>query len=158
MKSLFIASLILHAVTSYAQVDPVNKEGIAIDGYDLVSYFQTGKPQKGNSSFKHVYQNITYYFVDQNNLAAFKENPGKYLPQYEGFCALGVSYGKKISIDPLTYKIIDNKLYLFYNGKTTQGSINSLITWNKDESRLLKRAESQWPDVKKRKYKTGDTL
>jgi YHS domain-containing protein len=158
MKFQLAFALLLVTFASFGQFDPVSKDGVAIAGYDLVSYFQTSKPQKGNSTFKHVYHNVIYYFVNQNNLEAFKEDPNKYLPQYEGFCALGVSYGKKISIDPLTYKIIDNKLYLFYNGKTTQGSINSLVTWNKDESRLLKRAESQWPDVKKRKYKAGDTL
>lgn len=158
MRFLIVAPLIFLGIVSFAQVDPVSKDGVAIDGYDLVSYFQPGKPQKGNASFRHVYNNVTYHFANQGNLEIFKASPEKYLPQYEGYCALGVSYGKKISIDPLTYKIIDNKLYLFYNGKTTRGSINSLVTWNKDESRLLKRAENQWPDVRKRTYKTGDTL
>ena len=56
--------------------------------------------------------------VKGNNQKLFEATPEKYLPQYEGYCALAVSYGKKISIDPQTFKITDGKLYLFFHGKT----------------------------------------
>ena len=150
--------LLLTLIIAYPQVDPVNKEGVAIGGYDVVSYFQPDGPAKGNSNFKYVYNAVTYHFTSAENLNLFKENPEKYIPQFGGYCALAVSYGKKISIDPQTFKITDNKLYLFFKGKTTHGSVNSIETWNKNEPKLLKKAESLWPDVKKRKYKQEDTL
>jgi YHS domain-containing protein len=159
MKFLLTTKLLLLTlIIAYPQVDPVNKEGVAIGGYDVVSYFQPDGPAKGNSNFKYVYNAVTYYFTSAENLNLFKENPEKYIPQFGGYCALAVSYGKKISIDPQTFKITDNKLYLFFKGKTTHGSVNSIETWNRNEPKLLKKAESLWPDVKKRKYKQEDTL
>lgn len=159
MKLLFsIHFLLLSLITAYAQVDPVNKDGVAVGGYDVVSYFKPGGPQKGNSSFKHIYNSVTYYFASADNLGLFIENPEKFIPQFDGYCALAVSYGKKISIDPTTYKVTNNKLYLFFKGKTTHGSVNSIETWNKNEAKLLEKAERLWPDVKKRKYKQEDTL
>jgi YHS domain-containing protein len=142
----------------YAQVDPVGKNGVAIGGYDVVSYFTTNNAVKGNAQYKASYNGITYYFANAQNQQAFESNPNKYLPQYDGFCALAVSYGKKISVDPQTFKVKDDKLYLFFHGKTTRGSVNSLEAWNKDEARLLKKADGLWPDVKKKKYKPEDTL
>jgi YHS domain-containing protein len=150
--------LLLSLMIAQAQVDPVNKDGVAIGGYDVVSYFQPGGPQKGNNSLKYVYNSVTYYFISTENLNLFKENPEKYIPQFGGYCALAVSYGKKISIDPNTFKITNDKLYLFFKGKTTHGSVNSIETWNKNEAKLLQKAESLWPDVKKRKYRQEDTL
>lgn len=150
--------LLLSLIIASAQVDPVNKDGVAIGGYDVVSYFQPGGPQKGNSVLKQVYNSTTYYFASAENLNLFKENPEKYIPQFGGYCALAVSYGKKISIDPNTFKITNDKLYLFFKGKTSHGAVNSLETWNKNESKLLQKAENLWPDVKKKKYKQEDTL
>jgi hypothetical protein len=80
------------------------------------------------------------------------------IPQYNGYCALAVSYEKKVSIDPETFKVSNDKLYLFYHGKTSRGKVNSIETWNKSEDRLLKKAEALWPEVKKVKYKSGTGL
>jgi len=142
----------------HAQVDPVSKSGVAIGGYDVVSYFTTNNAVKGQAQHKANYNGVTYYFSNAQNQQLFESNPQKYLPQYDGYCALAVSYGKKISVDPQTFKVKDEKLYLFFHGKTSRGSVNSLDSWNKDEARLLKKADGLWPDVKKKKYKPEDTL
>ncbi len=159
MKKIFlIAFILLNSILSYSQVDPVDKNGVGIGGFDLVSYFQSDKPVKGDVKFKSQLNSVTYYFSTKDNQYLFDANPQKYLPQYDGYCALAVSYGKKISIDPATFKVMDNKLYLFFHGKTSRGTINSLDTWNRNELKLLKKAESQWPDVKKKKYEPKDSF
>lgn len=152
MKLNLLTLLFLLSLTATAQVDPVNKDGLAIGGYDVVAYFKDNKPVKGNREIKAVHNNITYYFSSAENKKAFLDAPEKYLPQYDGHCALSVSYGKKLSIDPLTFKVTNEKLYLFFNGETSTGKVNSLDTWNKNEERLLKKADSIWPEVKKLKY------
>lgn len=160
MKLFVVTSFLMsfNTVMVFSQVDPVDKDGIAIGGYDVVSYFHLSRPVKGESRFKSRFDNTTYYFSTEENQALFEQKPEMYVPQYDGFCALAVSYGKKISIDPETYKVTNNKLYLFFNGKTSRGQVNSLAIWNKNEARLLNKAESLWPDVKKKKYKATDTL
>lgn len=162
-SKIFLAGLpvfLLAAIStaSLAQIDPVDPNSLALGGYDVVSYFKGNQPVQGTKAFKSTYQGITYYFSSQENLEDFRQHPEKYLPQYEGYCALGVSYGKKLSIDPETYKLTDGKLYFFFNGKTSKGSINSLEVWNRNEAKLLKKAENFWPNVKNKAYNRSDSL
>ena len=75
------------------------------------------------------------------NQKAFNENPTKYAPQYGGWCAYALgNAGELVSINPLTYKILNGKLYLFYN---SWGN-NTLTSWNKNEQNLLKQADQNW--------------
>ena len=71
-------------------------------------------------------------------------DPEKYQPQYGGWCAyaMGVS-GDRVKIDPKTFKIINDQLYLFYN---FWGN-NTLKDWNKDEKRLKEKADSYWSAI-----------
>ncbi len=146
------------ATLSFGQIDPINRTGIAIDGYDVVSYFNAGNAVKGQKEIHSEYNTVTYYFQSRENQLLFEASPTRYIPQYDGYCALAVSYGKKISIDPTTFKIINGKLYLFFNGKTRTGHFNSLHTWNRNEKRLLEKADQNWPDVKKKSYQSEETF
>ena len=63
----------------------------------------------------------------------FASNPAKYEPQYGGWCAYAMGHdGSKVEVDPETFKIINGKLFLFYNRFFN----NTLKTWNQDESKL----------------------
>ncbi len=160
MKTPFcflIFTMLLTAIPGFAQVDPVDAKGLALGGYDVVAYFSNAAV-KGQAEHQTTFKGVTYYFSSGANKRAFDAAPEKYLPQYEGFCALAVSYGKKISVDPATFKVKDGKLYLFFHGKTSRGRVNSLEAWEKDEARLQKKADGLWPDVKKKKYKPEDSL
>ena len=157
---MFITICFIYFISlkSFAQIDPIDKNGLAIGGYDLVSYFESGQALKGNESIKARLHGATYHFINKENQKLFEANSEKFLPQYEGYCALAISYGKKISIDPQTFKVTDGKLYLFFHGNTGGRKINSIETWNKNEDRLLKKADQLWPDVKKKEYKSGSSL
>jgi YHS domain-containing protein len=143
------------AFISSAQVDPVDKDGLAIGGYDVVAYFESNKAVKGRDDLASVFNNARYYFASEKNLTLFQAAPQKYLPQYEGYCALAVgTTGKKISINPEYFKVTEGKLYLFFNGRSFSGAtFNSLEPWLKDEPMLIKKADDMWPTVKQRKYK-----
>jgi len=149
---LFLSLMCIGVNAAQAQVDPVSKSGVAIGGYDVVAYFQSAKANKGVKQFKSELNGVTYYFSNEANLKQFEESPEKYLPQYDGHCALSVTYGKKLSIDPETFRIINNKLYLFYNGNTSNGKVNFLKTWDKNEEKNVKKADELWPEVKNLKY------
>jgi hypothetical protein len=51
--------------------------------------------------------------------------------------------GEKVEIDPETFKIIDGKLFLFYNAYFN----NTLKTWNKSEASLRAKADVNWKKV-----------
>jgi YHS domain-containing protein len=114
---------------------------IALREFDAVSYFKEARPLKGNSKFYHHYKGITYYFANAENVEEFKKSPDKYEPAYGGWCAYTVaSSGERVKVNPVTYKIVDGKLYLFYN----YNSDNRLLKWNREEKRLKASAEKNW--------------
>ena len=84
---------------------------------------------------------MTYNFASASDKDAFVKNPAGYEPQYGGWCAYAMgATGEKVEVDPETFKIIDGKLYLFYNAYFN----NTLKTWNKDETNLKKKADTNW--------------
>jgi YHS domain-containing protein len=147
----FITTLLLSAVFTYAvsaqssdfrrKQFNLDKSGLAIDGYDPVAYFTMGKAVDGKKDITLDYQGATYRFATTADRDAFKASPAKYEPQYGGWCAyaMGAS-GEKVDIDPGTFKIVDGKLYLFYNRFFN----NTLKTWNKDEMHLKTNADKNW--------------
>ena len=62
----------------------------AVGGYDAVSYFQGGGVE-GSKDHATEYLGAEYRFSSAENLALFEADPGKYAPQYGGYCAWAVS-------------------------------------------------------------------
>ena len=94
----------------------LDENGIALGGYDPVSYFDKSGPKEGKPAFSFVYRGVTYRFVSEENKKKFESDPVKWEPPYGGWCAWAVIDGDKVAIDPLNYEIIDGKVYLFYKG------------------------------------------
>jgi len=118
--------------------------GIAIQGYDPVAYFTQNKAVKGKKALAVIYQGIVYYFSSVENKEAFKATPNKYEPEYGGWCAYAMgNTGEKVPVDPETFKIVNGKLYLFYNRFFT----NTLKDWNKNEAVLKRYADTNWPKL-----------
>lgn len=151
MKQVFLLLIAALAVyTSNAQSQAFRQKnfnlekGVALSGYDPVSYFK-GAPLKGRNDLSYTYEGIIYRFATAQNLAAFKQNPAGYEPQYGGWCAYAMgNSGEKVEVDPETYKMINGKLYLFYNKFFN----NTLKSWNKDESGLKRKADLNWMKYK----------
>ncbi|WP_339814026.1 YHS domain-containing (seleno)protein [uncultured Imperialibacter sp.] len=122
----------------------LTKNGVALSGYDPVSYFKSPEPKKGEATWSYTYKGITYWFSSASNRSEFVNSPAAYEPSYGGWCAyaLGTS-GEKVEVDPLTYKIYQGKLLLFYNRLFT----NTLTLWNKDEGTFFTTAEKNWPSI-----------
>jgi YHS domain-containing protein len=119
------------------------EKGVAIEGYDPVSYFQ-GKPKEGSDKYSYIYNGVTYHFATAQNLATFKTNAAAYEPQYGGWCAYAMgAKGQKVEVDPETFKIVGGKLYLFYNKYLN----NTRDSWNKDEKHLMSVADENWKKI-----------
>lgn len=128
----------------------VTADDVAVKGYDVVSYVDDNKAVPGTKEYAAEYNGVTYYFAIPQNQEAFLANPEKYLPQYGGWCAYGVGAVKqKFPVDPEVFKVVDGKLYLFFNGETPDGKqLNTIVPWNEDEANLIKQADANWPSVK----------
>lgn len=122
----------------------LSENGLAIQGYDPVSYYTGKKPVKGKKELAVTHEGVTYYFSSQANKDIFLKSASAYEPAYGGWCAYAMgAKGEKVSIDPETFKIINNRLYLFYNRFFN----NTLHDWNKDEMALKQRADLTWKKI-----------
>lgn len=148
-KFLLLTILAVSSIVSFSQDATavrkkhfnLSKSGLAIDGYDPVAYFKSNKPVEGKKEFAVSHQGAVYYFSSAENKDAFIKNPSSYEPQYGGWCAYAMGKnGEKVSVDPETFKIINGKLFLFYNRFFN----NTLTSWNKDETNLKTKADTNW--------------
>jgi YHS domain-containing protein len=153
-KYVFVCSLLFLSIMLNASAQSTDKSSnerynvtanrVAIKGYDPVSYFTENAAREGKESVSYIYDGITYRFANQQHLDAFKLDPERYKPQYGGWCAyaMGAS-GEKVDIDPATFKLLNGKLYLFYNRFFN----NTKKSWDKDETNLKKRADANWQKI-----------
>jgi YHS domain-containing protein len=121
---------------------PVNveKSGVGLKGYDPVSYFVTGSPVEGDPTITAVHGGTLYAFASETNRDAFIVDPERYLPANGGFCAMAMSFGKKVDIDPNAWKIVDGTLYVQANPRATE-------VWQMDIPGNISKADENWPAV-----------
>ena len=140
---LTLAAQLVSAQTKVSTKHYNLKGKLAVEGYDVVAYF-SNKAVKGSSKYSVISNGVLYYFSSSANKAKFLKNPGRYKPQYGGWCAYAMgNSGEKVSVDPETFKIVNGKLYLFYNAYFN----NTLNSWNKDEKNLLIKANANWRKI-----------
>ena len=119
--------------------------GVAIMGYDPVAYFTEGRPVKGSPEFQHEFLGETWHFASAANRDAFAADPVAYAPQYGGYCSgevlqAEVTTGITTNIDPHAWRVIDGKLYLFYDRGYAQ-------YFEENARELVNKADQQWPTV-----------
>lgn len=146
MKKIAITLFLMLGYISFAQsIDYNTKKGYAINGYDVVAYFD-GNAINGSKEFSTEYDGVNFKFSSQENKDKFTANPSQYIPQYGGYCAFAVAKsGRKVSVNPETFEIRDGKLYLFYNS----GGTNTLQLWTDQSPKDLQViADKNWQTIK----------
>ena len=87
--------------------------GLALHGYDPVSYHTAAGPMQGEQSQSVDWSAVEWRFASAENMGLFQETPDKYAPLYGGFCATAVSAGFTADIDPEAWHIHEGRLYVF---------------------------------------------
>lgn len=145
MKSLILLFLVTASSVSAQTIDYNLKKGFVANGYDVVAYFNN-EANEGTKKFTTSFDGVKFKFSSEENLKAFNKNPEKYTPQYGGYCAYAIALkNEKVSINPKTFLIKEDKLYLFYNAWGT----NTLDLWKKGNEAILKeKADKNWEYLK----------
>lgn len=126
---------------------------VAIKGYDPVAYFTDDKAVEGSPQYSHHWLGATWYFANAEHRDMFAKDPGKYAPQYGGYCADGVSFGTvTTNIDPNAWRIIDGKLYISYDPGAADGLVknptkvvDSKKHWSEVQNILIsEKAQKDW--------------
>jgi YHS domain-containing protein len=138
-----VASLLLIAVAR-AEIpvvtDPLT--GVAIDGYDPVTYFVEPEPRQGAPDFEYVWGGVSWYFVSAANRDVFARNPTVYAPQYGGHCLMSLSRGYLSDGKPRLFAIEALKLYFFYSTANRDAFLMS-------KTDALSKAEGNWQNLSK---------
>jgi hypothetical protein len=71
----------------------------------------------------------------------FQKNSQRYVPVYGGYCAFGVSKGKKFIGDPEVWRIVDNRLYFNLDARIQDD-------WLKDIPGYIATADANWKKIK----------
>jgi YHS domain-containing protein len=125
----------------------IDSKHLAMSGYDPVSYFKPKKALKGKSSITAEFEGIKYQFANADNKNLFLQSPSSYQAEYGGWCAYAMgAKNEKVEVDPETFKIINGKLYLFYNKFFN----NTLESWNENEAALKISADKNWSNLIRR--------
>lgn len=127
------------------ETDYNTKKGFVAHGYDVVEYFNNTAIE-GLKKYTASHEGVHYKFVSAENLEQFESNPGRYIPQYGGYCAYAIAVkSKKVGINPETFEIRNGKLYFFYNAWGT----NTLSLWQKENVKgLLEKGDQNWIRLK----------
>jgi YHS domain-containing protein len=115
----------------------VDRNGVILKGYDVVAYFMQHKAIKGVAKYHATYQGAKYYFSSASDLAIFKQNPAKYVPQYGGYCANHVRLKQLVDSDPRVFFIVKGKLYVCASPADTR-------EFRAHEEKNIKRADRIW--------------
>jgi len=102
------ASLVTTIVT-----DPLS--GVALEGYDPVTYFTEPEPLPGLPGYEYYWAVVPWYFVSAANRDVFKRAPEVYAPQHGGYCEMSLARGYLSDGKPQIFAIEKMKLYLFYS-------------------------------------------
>jgi len=144
MKKLIVLALLIWGFPALPQMTKtllnLDKNGVAIEGYDPVAFFTQGKPVKGNAQFHSSYKGATYYFASADDKGAFDANPAKYEPQFGGFCAYGASQGHVAPIKIEATQIVNGRLLMQYD-------LDIKDKFNKDPQGNLAKADKNWPGL-----------
>ncbi len=158
-KKMLITLTLILPLSSWAKVDLIyDRKGVAIEGYDVVSYIQDNRAQKGDGKIQSTFKGTKYYFSSQNNKNKFVKSPEKYLPAYGGWCAWAMAeYGDFAEIDPESFLVVtttsgQKQTLLFYKSwrnntrkKWTQKiKGNTAKTTLKKQLGLIKTANKNW--------------
>lgn len=115
--------------------DPLT--GVAIEGFDPVSYFTEPEPQQGSPDYEFEWGGVPWYFASAANRDVFMRAPHVYAPQHGGYCEMSLARGYLSDGKPRIYALIEQRLYLFYSTANRDAFLMS-------EATALKAAEAEW--------------
>jgi YHS domain-containing protein len=135
---LAIAPVRAESLVTTIVTDPLT--GVAIEGYDPVSFFIADQPILGLPDYEYEWGGVPWYFASAANRDVFIRNPGIYMPQFGGHCVMSLSRGFLSDGKAKLYAIEGLKLYFFYSSANRDAFLLN-------KSATIQAAEENWPKL-----------
>ncbi|CAM5196747.1 hypothetical protein ARD30_18680 [Bosea thiooxidans] len=115
------------------------RTGLAINGFDPVSYRLAGRPAAGHPEHELIHDGVVWRFASRANLEAFRDAPEIYAPAFGGFDPTGVAGGVAVDSDPAFFAVVGSRLFLFRSAENRRRFLR--------DAQMLALAEEHWPAV-----------
>jgi YHS domain-containing protein len=119
----------------------IGEKRLALKGYDPVSYFTEGHPEKGSAEYQAVFDDATYWFNSAEHRTLFLTDPDHYAPRFRGYCTNTMSKGEYWEGDPESWAIADGRLYIF-------GSKRGLARFQEQTASVIEMATENWANFR----------
>ena len=141
--ALLAAAPAVQAADEYNAAPGITLAGapLGLHGFDPVAMFASEAPQLGDAAHTARHDGVDYYFASAETKARFEADPEAVLPRFGGFCAFGVSLGKKLDGDVRYADIVDGKLYLFVNAAVFEKYLE-------DKAGVIAAADAKWAGIR----------
>ena len=135
---LFILSGISHAGNYFN----TNEQGIAINGYDPVAYFDLKMPVRGTKAHQTNWQGVTWYFSNEKHKETFLSDPERFAPKFGGWCAMAMTGGQVVEVDFENGWTVDVSGLYFNVNKDVR------LRWLRGYNRNVRKGNESWPDTR----------
>jgi YHS domain-containing protein len=115
--------------------------GLALRGFDPVSYFEHGAPVPGRAEFDTIWAGAAWRFASEANREAFRRNPAAFAPRLGGYDPVAMADERVVPADPSVFTVEDGRLYLFRDVATRDRVLA--------DPSMLQRAEARWPRLRR---------
>ena len=115
----------------------IHRGGVALNGYDAVAYLRAGEARRGLPIFEVEHGGYLWHFESDLNAGHFRDDPGKYVPAYGGYAAMGVAEGYLTEGDPEVWSVRDGRVYLFFSHSLRQ-------RWLQNTAENIRSANRNW--------------
>lgn len=115
--------------------DPIT--GLAIGGYDPISYFSGQEQRVQSDAHEYVWHGISWRFLNEGNKRAFQRSPNLYVPVFAGYDAYALSNGVLAQGLPSIWAINEGRLYLFHS------PVNRHL-WQENSEKLKTKTRENW--------------
>ncbi len=124
----------------------VDRRGIALGGYDPVSYHRPEGPQPGKPFLTAHHDGANYQFTSEESRLRFLQSPEYYAPRYGGWCAYAMVDGEKVEVDPTCFLLTEEGLFLFYRSLI----LDTKERWERaGHAELKAEADARWDELEK---------
>ena len=96
------------------------RAGIALYGFDPVSYFVDGAARAGSDDHELAFRGMTWRFRNEANRTAFREQPDSYVPRFGGYDPIRLARGVPVAGHPVLFVVYDGQLFLFHQPESRE--------------------------------------
>lgn len=112
--------------------------GVALFGFDPVSYFVDGAAQVGREAYEVTFARMTWRFRSEANRAAFRAQPDSYVPQFGGYDPIALTRGAPVAGHPALFVVYEDQLFLFHDPESRERFLAG-------PTPIINAARASWP-------------